>query len=278
MEVVLTVPPERCRSGEEHAEADGLQYRDTMLERLNLIRMMQARIEKLPEISRTLSAATFAVESTDTGNVSADRSGDFAKNKSLTEHRDLLIDAGYLRLEEAKKHEQRELWRISSRVAALSEGPEGVDYGQFVEQLKHAVEPVLIANKQRDRIVRALHERGKQLDGATIGILFRGPEDQEFPPEDSQERVLAELLNQSHIRGATQYANLTRFDSLIDDPERRDDVLARLGGVDALVVVSSTSDPTLKLLGGRRQRSGRLSHPRRLDGPGHRLGAHACRG
>ena len=258
MEVVLTVPPERCRDGDELADADGMQYRDTMLERLNIIRTMQARIEKLPEISRTLSAATFAKESSDSGNVSADRSVDFANNKILTENRDLLIEAGYLRLEKADgvdEQNQRELWRISSRVAALNEGPDGedsggVDYGQFVLQLKHAIEPVLIAHMQRDQLVRALHEKGKQLDGSTIGILFRGPADQAVPEEDTSERLLADLLNESGIKGQTLYANLTKFDAMVDDPEKRDAIISRLTEIDALVIVSPLTDPTLQRLEG----------------------------
>ena len=35
----------------------------------------------------------------------------------------------------------RELWRLSARVAALGEDAEGVDYGEFVKELKASRRP-----------------------------------------------------------------------------------------------------------------------------------------
>ncbi|MEM9351390.1 MAG: MMPL family transporter [Planctomycetota bacterium] len=251
MEVVLTVPPERMRDATEHAEEDGLQYRDTMLEMLTTVRTIQERIESLPEISRTLSAATFAPENTDSGYTTADRSGDFAKNKSLEENRELLTEAGYLRLETSGDDEPRELWRISARVAALSEDSGGVDYGQFVEELKHAVDPVLVAHAQRDQVVKALNAKSKQINGATLAILFRAPENQGVPNEDSQERVLANLLEQSGIKGDVGFVNLTKFDAIANDPsktEQIDRIIETLSERDGLVIVSVPSDPSAKML------------------------------
>ncbi len=251
MEVVLTVPPERMRDASERAEEDGLQYRDTMLEMLTTVRTIQERIEALPEISRTLSAATFTPDNIDSGYTATDRSGDFALNKSLEENRELLTDAGYLRTEATGNGDPRELWRISARVAALSEDSGGVDYGQFVEQLKHAVDPVLVAHQQRDQIVRALSAKQKQLNGATIAILFRGPEDLGVPIEDSQEAVLAQLLESSGVKGRVRYANLTNFDSIANDDaqtERIDAIIEKLSGFDALVIVSVPSDPSARML------------------------------
>ena len=75
----------------------------TMLERLELMREIQSRIEELPEMSRVMSVATFTPESTKTGIGGADRSADYAKNKSLEEHRDKLLAGDYLRMEHDKK-------------------------------------------------------------------------------------------------------------------------------------------------------------------------------
>ena len=166
MEVVLTVPPEKIRTAEEHAEEDGQQYRMTMLERLNMMREIQVGIEELPEISRVLSVATFTPESTNSGIGGADRSADYAKNISLEEHRHTLLDGDYLRMEHTeartKQETGRELWRVSAKVAALSQDDEGVDYGRFVEQLKKAIDPVLVAYQQRDQIVAKLHSAGNE--------------------------------------------------------------------------------------------------------------------
>lgn len=259
MELVLTVPPEKRRTADEHAEADGHQYRMTMLEMLDMTREIQSRIESFPEISRVLSVATFTPESTNTGIGSADRSADYAKNKSLEDHRQTLLAGDYLRMEHfphSDKETGRELWRISARVAALGDENNangGIDYGQFVNQLKAAVDPVLVAYQQRDMIVDQLHDAGKQLDGAQLCILYRTPNDSPELTPDSQEFVLRDLLLKSGVhsksgaktRGVSIY-NLSAFDAHKDEPEYLDRAIAALGAQDALVLVSAGSDPTAK--------------------------------
>lgn len=254
MEVVLTVPPERLRTPDEHAEDDGQQYRMTMLEELNMVRMIQHRIELLPEISRVMSVATYTPKNTNSGFTSANRSVDYATNKSLEESRQALLDSGYLQIEHAPEGKDapagRELWRISARVAALGEDDEGVDYGEFVQQLKQAVDPVLVAYEQRDQIITKLNESGKRLDGSKLCILYRSP-DGEFP-ENSQEAVLKELLAQSGntIRGVSTY-NLADLDARKDEPNYDkyfQALIKKLGGQDALILASASSDPTAKQL------------------------------
>lgn len=262
MEVVLTIPEEKRRTPDEHAEADGEQYRMTMLERLNMLRMIQSRIEELPEISRVLSVATFTPESTDFGITSADRSGDYAKNMKLQEHRDLLLEGEYLRLESPEGEQQRgrELWRVSARVAALHTDEEGesIDYGEFVAQLKQAVDPVLVAYQQRDQIVEALHKAEKQLDGAQLCILYRTPGDASDPVSGTQEKVLADLLRMSGaVRavsaegrrgpGVTSF-NLAELDKHKNDPEYMERAINALSAQDALILVSVGSDPRAKQL------------------------------
>ncbi|NOY30615.1 MAG: MMPL family transporter [Planctomycetes bacterium] len=264
MEVVLTIPPERCRTADEHAEADGEQYRLSTLERLNMLRMVQKRIEKLDEISRVMSVATYTPKSTNSGNINADRSADYAKNKSLEENRDALQKSGYLCIEQESSRESsenRELWRVSARVAALGEDGEGVDYGQFVEQLKTAVDPVLVAYQQRDIVVRQLHAAGKKLDGAKICILYRTPDGAADPPETAQESVLRNVLRDSGIaprvtangkmsKGPATF-DLAKLDAHKDDPkfpEIMANAIKILSEQDAIVLVSAGSDPTAKQL------------------------------
>ena len=264
MEVVLTVPDERRRAPDENAEADGKQYRMTMLEMLNMIRQMQTRVEELPEVSRNISIATYAPESTNTGVTSANRSGDWAKNEVLEENRQELLSSGYLTVEKMPlteaQAEGRELWRLSARVAALGEDSEGVDYGDFVQELKKAIDPVLVAYQQRDMIVTALHKAGKQLNGAKLWILYRNHKDDSGLKPVSQEAVLASLLKKSGVetltinRGGRKARivptyNLSGLDEHDDDPEYLDRALATLGKQDALIVVSAgRSDPQVKNL------------------------------
>jgi predicted RND superfamily exporter protein len=263
MELVITVPPERRRTPEEHAEQDGKQYRMTMLERLEMIREIQFRVESFPEISRALTAATFAPSNTATGvSTTADRSGDYAINKNLEEHRAALLAGDYLRMEQLPGSDLqtgRELWRVSARVAALDNPGNkirDIDYGVFVEQLRSAVDPVLVAYQQRDMIVEALHKLGKQLDGAQLCILYRTPDNAPEPTFATQESVLANLLLKSgvqpktlpdgkRLRGVTFY-NLTDFDAHADEPQYLDTAVHALGVQDALILVSASSDPTVK--------------------------------
>jgi predicted RND superfamily exporter protein len=274
MEVILTVPPERLRTAEELAEADGKQYRMTMLERLELMREIQRGIEQLPEISRVLSVATFTPQSTQSGIGAADTSTDFAKNKSLEEHREQLFSGDYLRRErvlppkppagtsplaepqtaaaESQRLTGRELWRISARVAALAEDNAGVDYGQFVDELRASVDPVLLVYDRRDEVIRQLHQQGKQLRGGRFVLLYRSV-DREHPlTEDSQEMRLLDLLRQSGAdvksQGVIPY-NLANFDdpqqgSAEADQRYREAAIARLKQYDALILVSAGSDPT----------------------------------
>lgn len=261
MEIVLTVPEERKRSAEENAEDDGQQYRMTMLEMLNMIREMQARVEQLPEVSRNMSIATYAPESTDVGVSSANRSGDWAKNEGLEESREQLLDTGYLRVEQLPNQNEytqgRELWRLSARVAALGNDAEGVDYGDFVKELKKAVDPVLVAYQQRDMIVEQLHKAGKKLDGAKLWVLYRSSEEDGPLQPGAQEAVLANLLKRSGVDTLSVKAeggvsrivptyNLSTLDKRKDDQEYMDRAIATLSKQDALVLVSASSDPRVK--------------------------------
>jgi len=255
MEVVLTVPSERCRTPDEHAEADGMQYRMTMLERLQMVRMIKHRMEQLPEISRVMSIATYTPETTNSGYASADRGADYATNIILEEIRQTLLESDFLRVENASDGTDpagRELTRLSAKVAALGDDEESIDYGEFVQQLKDAVDPVLVAFEQRDQIVAKLHEDGKKLDGAKLCVLYRSP-DGEFP-EQSQEAVLRELLAQSGSTtrgGGIRVYNLADLDARkgeIEYPKYLEALIKKLSSQDALILASASSDPTAKQL------------------------------
>jgi len=265
MEVVLTMPPERLRAADEHAEENGSQYRMTMVERLDMMRQIQSRIEEFPEISRVLSVATFTPTTATTGIVGADRSADYAKNRSLEENRDLLLDGDYLRMERdpaTGAKTGRELWRVSARVAALGvdnnpTGP-GIDYGLFVQQLRSAVDPILMAYQQRDMIVAELHAQGKRLDGSQVRILMRAPEPTDEPVPATQESVLRDLLRKSGVqsrrlpgggilRGVSAF-NLAELEALKDDPDTFDRAIESLRAFDALILVSAASDPVAQQL------------------------------
>ena len=101
-----------------------------MLQRLQLVRRLQASIGETPQVGGSISAATFAPELRLSG---ASLRG-FMVNRSLTLALPRLANSGYL-----VHRDGEELWRISVRVAA----GEDLDYGLFQQQLKGQIEPIL---------------------------------------------------------------------------------------------------------------------------------------
>lgn len=275
MEVVLTIPEERTAEPGENPDADGKQYRLTMVDRIAIVRLIQERIESLDEVSNSLSLATFAPKQSNSGFAVLDGSLDSTTNRRLTELRDELRHGDYLRFEKHSKTAvankdgtnteietspddpelDRELWRISARVAALAEDDEGVDYGLFVKELEEAVNPVLLALDQRDVIVRELAKQEKQLRGGRFVMLYRSNDEENTLGEDSQEALLKELLLASGAdrRGVVQF-NLAKLDdpnqgSQEADYKYRDAAIEGLmKRYDAMILVSAGSDPTAKQL------------------------------
>ncbi len=76
-------------------------------------------------------------------------------NRELTASLADLKDIDYLRMEKTTDLNPSELWRISLRVAALSD----VDYGNFIYTLREAVQPVLHAYETRRALLRNLADQ-----------------------------------------------------------------------------------------------------------------------
>ena len=99
----------------------------------------------------------------------------------------------------------RELWRISIRLAALSD----VDYGRFINDMKSVIEPINNAYRYRSQILATLQdtqENGKA-EGATVLVLGGKPE---FTEADLNIKAMAkagvprdELINQTQIFSTT---------------------------------------------------------------------------
>ncbi len=142
MEVVINVDP--------------LTSRLNFLERMELVQRVQEEVETIPEVGKSLSAATFSAnlgpaEQPDAPKPKKRRGiGDMlrrtvgvrdeeklakeVRNKKLEEHRDEYLKSDYLR-----EKDGREMWRVSARVSALK----NVDYAKFVTDIRAKVEPVL---------------------------------------------------------------------------------------------------------------------------------------
>jgi predicted RND superfamily exporter protein len=102
----------------------------TMAGRLALVRDLHEKITKLDGVSGCLSAATFTPDLRSFGRSAR---GSVARLR-LARARPRLIDAGYL-----STTGDDEAWRISVRVTA----GEDLDYGEFQQELRTVVEPIL---------------------------------------------------------------------------------------------------------------------------------------
>jgi predicted RND superfamily exporter protein len=245
MEVLLTIPPEKFRSGDELAE-DGKQYRMTMLERLSLLRKIVARIEALDEVSRTLSAATLAPDKSQRSAGVGAQAENYATNKNLEEHRNSFRD--YLQMQQLADGEVAptscELWRISARVTALRD----IDYGLFTDQLRRQVEPVLAAYRRRDKLIAELSGQGHSLADSSLCVIYEGKSTDDEPDAGSNEGLLLELLKESagvperigDLPNPLSF-NLEVLEGI--SPEIRRKTIELLRSCDAVVVVSETARP-----------------------------------
>jgi uncharacterized protein len=108
-----------------------------------------------------------------------------------------LRDNDFLRIEKDGPFAGSELWRISLRVAALSD----VDYGLFIHTLKTAVDPVMRAYAVREEIVQSMANKPKDRAGKVLVLGFDRPksieETQLVNPDGSiaSQQTLVTVLN-----------------------------------------------------------------------------------
>lgn len=236
IEIVLTIPNERTRVADESPEADGQQYRMTKREQMELAGEVERQIGAMSEISGSISAATLLPASGDLGD-------------------GVVLQEDLMKLELVRDEQRtgsdletgRQLWRVSGRLMAATPGV-AVDYLATRQRLHQSVNPVLQAYEQRDWLVRELHERGGQLQNASVCILFRGSDDAATPVDQSAEAQLGELLNRSGVqRGGVTYFNVAPLEregqAGATARERAADTLRKAAAV-VLVSPTAPTSPT----------------------------------
>ncbi|MEX2172441.1 MAG: MMPL family transporter [Pirellulales bacterium] len=247
IEIVVAVDPERTRSPDEHSETDGQAYRMSMFERVKMISRVGERIERLPAVSRALSAATFAPTDTEQPSASLRRRAEYTISTALEENREALEEYVQREHNPPAGAEPRELWRLSARITALAD----VDYGLFVHRLREEVEPVLDVYRWRDELVRHLHKEGQQLEGAQVCVLFEGPPAEADPAQGSQAALLVELLRESGARsgsrGGVTWLNAARVEALT--AEQKQVIAKGLQQQDVAVALTPTAKEALAKLG-----------------------------
>jgi predicted RND superfamily exporter protein len=113
----------------------------TMLEKMELIDRIQKQMQQIEHMGSTMSVVTFAPElPKGRRGVLSERMNRSVTNRRLEAHRDEYFHSDFLDTDG-----DTELWRISARVGALND----VDYGEFKEDIRRRVEPVIVAERQR---------------------------------------------------------------------------------------------------------------------------------
>jgi len=257
MEVVLTLSDKHLRTRLEPSDATD-HYRMTMVERMRLVERVKDRVETLEPVSRVMSAATFGPAERAANSAQQRRATDFTTSKALDENRDALAE--YLVREVAKRGDEpaddaRELWRVSARVAALTD----IDYGDFVVDLQRQVEPVLDVYLLRDKLLAQLRADGKGLVGSRVAVVFDAARDLKRPAEGSDDAMLVDLLLESGVTwtvgtgvdkrpGKLAVYNAAALRSAKSDErgDKTDAYRRKLASFDAVVTVSDIAASALK--------------------------------
>ncbi|QDV69884.1 MMPL family protein [Rosistilla carotiformis] len=208
MELVMRVPPGMQRelnSPTHPTEPTAL----SQLERLQAVDHIQRAVESAfgehgtGVVGNAMSAVTLMPELPKPTN-SPTNATRLAFNSALASAQTQLLGSDYVQHERSGPWEESELWRISLRVGALSD----VDYGEFVGNLRDAVEPVLQAYRFRESILTSLAEKDK-------GIVFVVGADR--PNEESWENVLARDDVAASADDSAQVNQQLIFEATLDD-------------------------------------------------------------
>ena len=92
-----------------------------------------------------------------------------------------------------------EIWRVSIRLGGLT----NIDYGQFVNDLKAVVEPIMTAYRSRTELLKTLQEelKEKSLEECKVLVLGRDPDAKEnkIRSQVAAGATISELIDQTYI-------------------------------------------------------------------------------
>ena len=114
-------------------------------ERLDMVREVGAALADLPAVAGVLSAATFLPELPDAAGVRG------AARKVLVARRLEQSLSGLTDMKIIRDTDSAQLWRVTARTSALS----GIDYGDFLRQVRERIDPLIAAHGGTSRGVTA---------------------------------------------------------------------------------------------------------------------------
>lgn len=213
-------PEERAEKADDLViDYDRLAYerRYSMLERVELSSRVRNQVERffgpdgLGYVGSGMSTDVFTPLHRIDGSVESLTRKRFSG--SLFDKRDDMLEQDYLAVQGISTLDEeqreidlndperfgREMWRVSIRLAALSD----VDYGEFIGDLKSVVEPVLTAYRYRSRILNTLQEKlgEESMSKSRILVLGRDPAYADLDLRKLMEdgAPTSELIDQTHI-------------------------------------------------------------------------------
>ncbi len=160
MEILLRIDPALMRTGEldeKQPIAKDDKFRLSFLERMEVTEHVRREVvahfgEHAGDIIGTpMLATSFVPPLPKPGNNMRATMVRGAYSRRLANYRPEIAESDFFRVDT----DQSELWRISLRLSALS----NLDYGEFIQQLKYVVEPVLSAYRQRYRVLDTIDQR-----------------------------------------------------------------------------------------------------------------------
>jgi hypothetical protein len=189
-------------------------------------------------VGRSMSAATFASSLPSSGTSTQTYLTRRTYNKTLESNREEFMKSGFLRVDDQTGSE---LWRISLRVAAF----QGVDYGQFVTELKDSLFPIIQAQHDRVRILRqvAAWTGEAKMVGKEIVLwdpMIRGLSEEEATKSKLRSDELVNLLAKSRVKVSRLEASPSSI-PLVQ--------MQKLNDVDAVVMTGSFSNGEVGTLG-----------------------------
>ncbi len=252
LEIVVRFSPESQaleKSGKlDPASKDLFQL--TFLERMETVAVIQETIEKQfglagqGVVGRSLSAATFAPTLPPATGDNQTFLHRRVVNARLQQSRDHFINSGFLKFD---AENGTELWRISLRVAAF----EGVDYGQFVHELRDTVQPIMEAHKHRVDILRSLAEnRGdNSVNGCRVFLWDKPiPEEEEKLSADESAKITNHRAMVTALAAMLKTARLNVVRGEKNPNEIPLVKIQQLGKLDSVVLVGPFNDSEAALL------------------------------
>ena len=213
-------PEEREKKADDLVvEYDRLAYERSysMLERVELSHRVRTQVERffgpdgLGYVGSGMSTDVFTpLHRIDSSVESLTRkhfSGSLYDKRSDMRGQDYLAVQGISNLDEEQREIDRndperfgrEMWRVSIRLAALSD----VDYGEFIGDLKSVVEPILTAYRYRTKVLDTLQKRlgEKSMSESRVLVLGRDPAHREIDLRKLMKEgaPTSQLIDQTHI-------------------------------------------------------------------------------